>query len=657
MIEKIKSYITRINTRNPIFIAVVFSLFFLFLILIVLQSRVQQGRENNTAQVIPTITPTPPLIPGKDFVQGQINVKFKEGLTDAQINSILSKYNARIKSTISGINVKVIEVPIGQEDVVRKRLIIDGIVKYADFDHIMHAQFAPNDTNFGNQWGLANTGKEYWYQPKGAPRINSVGIPGDDIHAQAAWEVTKGTNIKVAVLDSGIDMDQPDLAGKVILQKVFITSSIDDKVGHGTHVAGIVSANTNNGQGVAGVCPECQLIIGKAMDDSGSGTDAILAEGITWASDNGAKVINMSVGIQSFSQTLQDAVNYAWNKGSVLVAAAGNCGGSNYPDEGCASQNPVIYPAGLMHVVSVAATDNKDQKASFSESGTWVNIAAPGITILSTLPTHSYAIQSDKGSALNYDYLSGTSQASPMVAGVAALIWSTPYGTSNQAVVDRLFSTADQITGTGTYWQKGRVNAAAAVGASSSATLTPTVTVGPTDIATPTATMTPTTVPSQPIPSFVCAGSPNSVCNPTLTPGATGNPTINPTLTGQPNPTIGISVAPSTSPSGTPGTTPEPCPSSGGGFIENLLRLIRDFITKLFQQLGLTKTPVIPCNVGGNQTTIPTGTPLPNLQLPKIASPSGSLNLTPTATASSSGFQNITLPSSGNSNGSAGGLN
>ncbi len=169
--------------------------------------------------------------------------------------------------------------------------------------------------------------------------------------------------------------------------------------------------------------------------------------------------------------------------------------------------------------------------------------------------------------------------------------------------------------------------------------------------------MTPTTVPSQPIPSFVCAGSPNSVCNPTLTPGATGNPTINPTLTGQPNPTIGISVAPSTSPSGTPGTTPEPCPSSGGGFIENLLRLIRDFITKLFQQLGLTKTPVIPCNVGGNQTTIPTGTPLPNLQLPKIASPSGSLNLTPTATASSSGFQNITLPSSGNSNGSAGGLN
>ena len=148
MIEKIKSYITRINTRNPIFIAVVFSLFFLFLILIVLQSRVQQGRENNTAQVIPTITPTPPLIPGKDFVQGQINVKFKEGLTDAQINSILSKYNARIKSTISGINVKVIEVPIGQEDVVKKQLIKDGIVKYADYNHIMRIQIVPNDTNY-----------------------------------------------------------------------------------------------------------------------------------------------------------------------------------------------------------------------------------------------------------------------------------------------------------------------------------------------------------------------------------------------------------------------------------------------------------------------------------------------------------------------------
>ncbi|KKR79437.1 MAG: peptidase S8/S53 subtilisin kexin sedolisin, partial [Candidatus Daviesbacteria bacterium GW2011_GWC1_40_9] len=169
----------------------------------------------------------------------------------------------------------------------------------------------------------------------------------------------------------------------------------------------------------------------------------------TWATDNGAKVVNMSLGGSVKSSTLEKAVNYAWDHQVVVVAAAGN------------SANPSkTYPAAYTNAIAVAATNNKDQKASFSSYGAkWVDVAAPGVDIFSTFPNHPYKINK----SLGYDFGSGTSMATPMTSAVAALIWSTPYGTSASQVRTRLEGTADKIPGTGMYWSSGRVNAANAV--------------------------------------------------------------------------------------------------------------------------------------------------------------------------------------------------
>lgn len=427
--------------------------------------------------------------PGKNYAAGQILVKFKPGVTDVVIAQHLKQYNASIKSKITGINATVVAVPVGQELTVRDQLAKDPIVQYSEPDYIMHVEFVPNDTNFGNQWALANTGQTI---------KNRRGTAHADINVEPAWDVTKGAGVKVAVIDTGIDLTHPDLAAKVIAQKPLATASITDKYGHGTHVAGIIAANTNNGQGVAGVCPDCQLLIAKAMDDNGQGVSSNIAISITWATDNGAKVINMSEGGGQQSQTMQNAVNYAFNKGVVLVAAAGNDG-----------LNQPFFPAGLNGVVSVASTGNTDAKSSFSNYGTWVDVAAPGENIYSSLPTTAFNMQNESALNTNYDYLSGTSMSTPVVSGAIALIWSTPYGTSPTAVIQRLFDTADKIAGTGQYWKDGRINVGKAVAPAPSPTAAPSI--APTgSVITPTPS---TAVPSIVSPTFVCGGSPiGSVC-------------------------------------------------------------------------------------------------------------------------------------------------
>ena len=478
---------------------------------------------------LPTPTPTmqtlkvaPMSSSVKDTpVDGQIIVKFKPQFTDAQIAAHLQQYNASIIKKIEGINQTVVKVPAGQEVAIMQKLQQDGYVEQAQRDYTTHAFFTPNDTYFNLQWGLNNTGQTIQ---------GNAGTAQADIRAERAWNVTQGNGVKVAILDTGINVSHPDLAGKIVAQKVFATSSIEDNNGHGTHVAGIIAADTNNSAGVAGVCPNCQLIIGKVMDDTGTGTTSNATAGITWAADQGAKVINMSLGT-SETQTAslyQQAVDYAYQKGAIVIAAAGNNGVSDK-----------FYPAAANNVVSVAATDNNDQKASFSNYGSWVQIAAPGKNIVSTLPNHSNA----KG-VQNYGYLSGTSMAGPFVAGTAALVASTSYGSTPQALINRLYTTADKINGTGTYWVNGRVNAAEAVGASAVSA-----------------------APSVVNPSYVCEGSnTGSVCPTT---------SVSPTITGnQTNPSTqpGTSVSPSTSlisegPSVSPGTTGTP---GGGGSTPNI---------------------------------------------------------------------------------------
>ena len=302
----------------------------------------------------------------------------------------------------------------------------DPRVRYAEPDYVMRTADAPNDASFAQQYGMAK------------------------INAPAAWDVTRGAaTVKIAILDCGIAEGQPDLVGKVVARVDFTGSAYgaDDRCNHGTHVAGIAAARTNNGVGVAGAGYATSLLNVKVLSDGGAGYDTQIAAGIRWAADNGANVINMSLGgAGACSQTFQDAIDYAWSKNVVVVAAAGNNGGAG-----------PMQPADCARVVSVASTDASDAKSSFSNFGSWVTVAAPGSSIYSTL---NPAVNSG---AL-YGTKSGTSMATPHVAGLAALVWATRFGTSAAAVVARITGSADAIAGTGSYWQYGRINAAAAVG-------------------------------------------------------------------------------------------------------------------------------------------------------------------------------------------------
>ena len=237
----------------------------------------------------------------------------------------------------------------------------------------------------------------------------------------------------MAVLDCGIHGTHPDLAGQVVLEKNFTASATaDDRCNHGTHVAGAIAALTNNGLGVPSVAPGVRLMNGKVMDDAGHGFSADIENGIRWAADNGARVVNLSLGGDSpCAASTQAAVSYARAKGVVIVAAAGNSGLSR-----------AATPANCTGVVAVGAVDQNDARPSWSNAGIGVALAAPGVSIGSP-------VNPDINGGALYGLGTGTSIASPHVAGVAALLWASSYGTSADAVINRLESTADHIAGTG----------------------------------------------------------------------------------------------------------------------------------------------------------------------------------------------------------------
>ncbi|MBI3379760.1 peptidase S8 [Candidatus Gottesmanbacteria bacterium] len=326
-------------------------------------------------------------------------------------------------------------------------------------------------------------------------------------NTDSAWTISRGrSSIQVAVLDTGIDSNHQDLQGKVSASKNCTDSNtVDDRYGHGTHVSGIISADTNNGIGVAGVGYNISLINAKGLGDDGSGYYSWLADCLVWATDNGAKVINMSLGGSSDSQLLSDAINYAWNKGVVLVAAAGNSG-SNSPS----------YPGYYSNVISVAATDQNDAKASFSNYGNWVKVAAPGVGIYSTLPDTPNAFKQT-----TYGYGSGTSMATPFVSGLAGLIFSLG-NFDNTTVVNYIQNNADKIPGTGSNWVYGRINAyQSLLAARGTGNVRPSISPTPTNTPTPIPTSTPTPKPTStptPTPTPTTASIPVSPKAPTPPP-------------------------------------------------------------------------------------------------------------------------------------------
>lgn len=238
----------------------------------------------------------------------------------------------------------------------------------------------------------------------------------DHINAPEGWgPLCTFTPVVVAVVDTGVDLDHPELAANLTAGQSFVSgaSTPDDDHGHGSHVAGIVAAVANNGfGGVVGVAPRATVMPVKVLNAVGSGSTLDVANGITWAVDNGATVINLSLGTVQYSATLEDAIEYAADQGAVVVGAAGNCGDGDYPFNGCDFQDQPAYPALWPEVIAVGATTASMNQASFSTSGDYVEVVAPGQGILSTFAFGEYAL------------ISGTSQAAPHVAGLAALIWS-----------------------------------------------------------------------------------------------------------------------------------------------------------------------------------------------------------------------------------------
>jgi thermitase len=305
-------------------------------------------------------------------------------------------------------------------------------------DKIGQIDETPNDPRFSSQWDMTR------------------------IQLPAAWNRTHGGSGggTIAILDTGIDETHPDLAGRVSYRKDFTGSSsgTTDVHGHGTHVAGIAGAVANNGQAIAGVGYNTWLLNGKVADDSGKLALSSLIDGINWATEYGAEVINMSLGASSEHfyddcnpdfwedaldigvNELRDAIGDAWSSGVVLVASAGNKGNGFQQ-----------WPGSCPNVLSVANTTQDDSLASNSTRGTWVDVAAPGSGILSLAPGGGTATKS------------GASQAAPHVSGLAVLVRASCQLSTPQPIVDRITSTADQIAGTGSLFRFGRINAFNAV--------------------------------------------------------------------------------------------------------------------------------------------------------------------------------------------------
>jgi hypothetical protein len=233
------------------------------------------------------------------------------------------------------------------------------------------------------------------------------------IHAPQGWDISTGSDaVTIAVLDSGVDLSHPDLAGKIVQGYDFVSNDNNpqDDYGHGTHVAGIAAASSNNGLGIAGASWGANIMPVKVLNSTGTGSFISVASGVVWATDHGAQVINMSLGGVNFSQTMEDAITYAASRGVFMAAASGN-----------SNANIVLYPARSSQVMAVAATDANNQRASFSNYGPEVEIAAPGDAILSLWPGGGY------------NTISGTSMAAPYVSGLAAIL----FGYENDAVLIR----------------------------------------------------------------------------------------------------------------------------------------------------------------------------------------------------------------------------
>ena len=335
-----------------------------------------------------------------EIAAGELLVKFREG---TPLRSAASVFNAEKIHPLARVAVgddSFYRVWINPDDDIaeaKDKLNMRREVEYAEFNYICHLAFTPNDPFYNQKWDLT--------------RMN----------APSAWDICDGsTGVIVAVIDTGVDLDHPDLANRIMDGADFVPGGddhggevpgdgidnnfdgwVDGNVGHGSHVAGIIGAQGNNGIGTVGVNLEVTIMPLRVfpVDGDGGAMVSSICSAIDYAATHGADVINMSLGSPSYSSTFHATVLAAVEDGVTVVCAAGNSG-----------VQTEFYPAAYEEAIAVASIDSDDEKSSFSNYGTWVDICAPGASIHSTFFDNTYA------------FCSGTSMASPEVAGVAALI-------------------------------------------------------------------------------------------------------------------------------------------------------------------------------------------------------------------------------------------
>lgn len=417
------------------------------------------------------------------YIQAELLVKFKSGVTKQKSQAIHQALGSKlIKSNILE-NVERIKLPSGLS-------VRDAIVQYMSNPDVEYAcpnfirqaarisKMMPNDQFFRDQWALRNIG-QYAYGTKGA-----------DIDATYAWRVSIGHyGIVIAVIDTGIDYTHPDLASNLWrnVAECSGTAGVDDDgngyvddctgwnfvtceewdesgciststgnndpmdySGHGTHVAGIIGAIGNNEIGITGVIWRVHIMPVRVLTSSG-GADSDIAEGIKYAVDNGAKVINASLGGYVANPVLEEAVSYAYSHGVLFVAAAGNESNNN-------DINPV-YPASYTYpnIISVAATDQDDVRVHFSNFGyNSVDVGAPGVYIISTVPTW----MADYYGYGYLDHYAGTSMAAPHVSGLAGLLYSYYHNFNYSQIRNMILTYVDVLPSLdGWVYSRGRINA------------------------------------------------------------------------------------------------------------------------------------------------------------------------------------------------------
>jgi subtilisin family serine protease len=427
--------------------------------------------------------PTPPLRSGW-WEPGQVVVGLRDAVNAAVVGARLAGPHGGRWSAVDHARAIVVHVPEGQEEAAAKRMRQDPNVAFAEPQYILRLLREPNDTYFRSR---------QWY-------LQRIRMP-------EAWDVSIGAAAPpVAVIDSGADVNHPDLSGKLLAGWNAVTNSSDvrDTDGHGTHVSGLIAARTNNGLGIAGAAWSGRVVPVKVSRPDGTTQSTVVSAAINWAVDNGARIINLSLGGPYPSEVLRRAIVRAREHGALVVAAAGNCGRGG---DNCTEQNQVEYPAAFPGVLAVGATTIDDQRASYSTQGRYVGIAAPGGDISDPAdPDERHWILGPVPytvSPSGYARFVGTSQAAPLVAATAALVWEVAPQLTADQVSALLRDTAVDLgpPGVDDAFGAGRLDAGAALRAARERSGAPTPTPVPNPVVTPSPTATPVpTVPARPVP-------------------------------------------------------------------------------------------------------------------------------------------------------------